>query len=76
MALRSVEGDLSLLKSIVAVFLDELPRLIVDIGRAISEAGCGDAAAAGQLVRPAHTLKGSLSYLGIGGPAKLRSTWK
>jgi CheY-like chemotaxis protein len=63
-ALRSVEGDLALLKSIVAVFLDESPRLIGEISRAISEAGDGGPSAAGQLVRPAHTLKGSLSYLG------------
>ncbi len=57
-ALQSVEGDLSLLRSIVTAFLDESPRLIAEIGRAITQA------APAELVRPAHTLKGSLSYLG------------
>jgi CheY-like chemotaxis protein len=57
-ALQSVQGDLALLRSIVAAFLEESPRLVAELGRAISEA------APGQVVRPAHTLKGSLNYLG------------
>jgi PAS domain S-box-containing protein len=57
-ALQSVQGDLSLLRSIVVAFLEESPRLVAELGQAISEA------APSQVVRPAHTLKGSLSYLG------------
>ena len=57
-ALQSVQGDVSLLRSIIAAFLEESPRLVAELGRAISEA------APNQVVRPAHTLKGSLQYLG------------
>ncbi|MGQ9576232.1 MAG: response regulator [Thermoguttaceae bacterium] len=57
-ALHSVQGDLSLLRGIVTAFLEESPRLLAEIDRAAAQAE------ADALMRAAHTLKGSLNYLG------------
>jgi two-component system sensor histidine kinase/response regulator len=57
-ALQSVQGDFALLKGIIAAFLEESPRLMTELAQAVS------GASPTQVVRPAHTLKGSLTYLG------------
>jgi PAS domain S-box-containing protein len=57
-ALRTVGGDSKLLASLIHAFLEESPRLTAAIHQALA---AGDAAA---LHTAAHTLKGSLQYLG------------
>ncbi len=57
-ALRSVQGDQDLLRSLVATFLEESPRLMSSLRKAVAEA------AAQGMLQSAHTLKGSLQYLG------------
>jgi len=57
-ALESVQGDPALLKGIIAAFLEESPRLMTELAQAVS------GASPTQIVRPAHTLKGALNYLG------------
>jgi HPt (histidine-containing phosphotransfer) domain-containing protein len=52
--LARVDGDMSLLKEIVEIFLCDAPNLIADIQNSIA---CGDAKA---LERSAHALKGSV----------------
>jgi two-component system sensor histidine kinase/response regulator len=57
-ALARVGGDLDLLKEIGALFLDEYPRVLNDIHRALA---AGDAPT---LERSAHGLKGSVANFG------------
>ena len=57
-ALARVGGDLDLLKEIGALFLDEYPRVLNDIHRALA---AGDAHT---LERSAHGLKGSVANFG------------
>ena len=57
-ALARVGGDLDLLKEIAALFLDEYPRALDDMHRALA---CGDAKT---LERSAHGLKGSVANFG------------
>jgi HPt (histidine-containing phosphotransfer) domain-containing protein len=57
-ALARVGGDLDLLKEIAALFLDEYPRALDEIHRALAT---GDART---LERSAHGLKGSVANFG------------
>jgi HPt (histidine-containing phosphotransfer) domain-containing protein len=57
-ALARVGGDLDLLKEIAALFLDEYPRALYDIHKALDS---GDAKT---LERSAHGLKGSVANFG------------
>jgi HPt (histidine-containing phosphotransfer) domain-containing protein len=57
-ALARVGGDLELLKEIAALFLDEYPRALDDMRRALAT---GDAKT---LERSAHGLKGSVANFG------------
>ena len=57
-ALATVKGDRQLLESLIEAFLDEAPRLMETIRRAIGQT---DAEA---LRVAAHTLKGSMRYFG------------
>jgi HPt (histidine-containing phosphotransfer) domain-containing protein len=57
-ALARVGGDLDLLKEIAALFLDEYPRALDDIHKALAN---GDAH---MLERSAHGLKGSVANFG------------
>ncbi len=57
-ALQAVQGDPQLLKTVVEAELEEIPRLMAAISKAIASS---DAAA---LRLAAHTLKGSLRYFG------------
>jgi two-component system, sensor histidine kinase and response regulator len=60
-ALARVGGDLELLKEIAALFLDEYPRALDEIHKALAT---GDALT---LERSAHGLKGSVANFGAGG---------
>jgi signal transduction histidine kinase/DNA-binding response OmpR family regulator len=64
-ALDRVGGDESLLNDLIAIFLQEYPALAQRLTEGLSR---GDLAS---LREPAHTLKGSLGYLGMEGPASL-----
>jgi HPt (histidine-containing phosphotransfer) domain-containing protein len=57
-ALHSVNGDRRLLRDIVEAFLDESPRLLATMRRAIEKQD------GRTLQRAAHTLKGSTGYFG------------
>ena|SRR5579872_1754519 len=57
-ALARVGGDLDLLKEIAALFLDEYPRELDDIHKALA------AADAHKLERSAHGLKGAVANFG------------
>jgi HPt (histidine-containing phosphotransfer) domain-containing protein len=57
-ALRTVKGDRELLRVVVETFLEESPRLLGTIRQALA---AGDAST---LRISAHTLKGSMHYLG------------
>ena len=61
-ALDGVRGDRELLRDIARAALEESPRLLDDIGRALAR---GDATA---LRLSAHTLKGSIRYFGAREP--------
>lgn len=54
-ALERVEGDLDLLKEMADLFLDEYPRMIVEIEHALTTSN------AQALQNAAHTLKGAVS---------------
>jgi two-component system sensor histidine kinase/response regulator len=56
--LERVEGDTELLQEIVALFLEDSPRVLEEVRAAVA---AGDAVA---LKRAAHTLKGSASNFG------------
>jgi HPt (histidine-containing phosphotransfer) domain-containing protein len=57
-ALACMSGDAGILADIAALFLDDFPKLLGEIRTAVAS---GHAVA---LHRAAHTLKGSLGYLG------------
>ena len=56
--LRTVQGDPDLLRDLVEAFLEESPRFMMGIRQAVADSN------AVALHESAHTLKGSLSYLG------------
>jgi len=58
-ALERLDGDEQLLHEIVQIFLEESPKHLANLKRALTEAN------AELLERTAHTLKGELSYLGM-----------
>jgi two-component system, sensor histidine kinase and response regulator len=53
-ALTHVEGDVQLLKDLIALFLEELPEMMANLGAAVR------AADSGAIERAAHKLKGSV----------------
>ncbi len=57
-AMEATCGDKELLKEIVGIFLEDCPRMVEGLGRAL------DAADTEAVRRAAHTLKGSVSVLG------------
>lgn len=57
-ALRAVGGDRDLLKNVIQAFLHEAPRLIQQIRAALESRDTKT------LMRAAHTIKGSLRFLG------------
>ncbi len=57
-ALETVKGDRELLRVVAETFLEEAPRLMAGIRRAL------EAGTPGEVRRLAHTLKGSLNYFG------------
>jgi len=57
-ALRSVQGDRDLLRTVVKATLEEVPPLMERIGAAIQRGDAGD------LRKAAHQLKGAIRYLG------------
>jgi two-component system sensor histidine kinase/response regulator len=59
-ALKQVGGDAELLRDLLGVFLEELPRWLAALHEAVAE---GNAATVRQL---AHTVKGSLGQFGTG----------
>jgi HPt (histidine-containing phosphotransfer) domain-containing protein len=56
-----VQGDLELLKEIVSAFLDEYPKMLSDLTRAVH------GKEAKEVQRLAHLIKGSMRYLGAKG---------
>jgi two-component system, sensor histidine kinase and response regulator len=59
--LESLGGDEELLHEVLGIFLEEVPRHMASLRRAIAESD------AGAIEGLAHTLKGELGYLGIAG---------
>jgi two-component system, sensor histidine kinase and response regulator len=64
-ALGYTAGEEDLLLELAAVFLEDCPRQLEELGTAI---GSGDTARA---CRAAHTLKGAVGYFGAGSAAGL-----
>jgi two-component system, sensor histidine kinase and response regulator len=58
-ALEALDGDEDLLYAIVQIFLEESPKQLTKLKRAVAEVN------AELLERTAHSLKGELSYLGM-----------
>jgi CheY-like chemotaxis protein len=58
-ALERVDGDESLLRELVQIFLDESPKQLAILQKAIATANLKE------LEEAAHSLKGELSYLGL-----------
>jgi HPt (histidine-containing phosphotransfer) domain-containing protein len=58
--LARVDGDLELLRDIVELYLQDCPRQLAEVGRAITD---GDAV---RLRRAAHAFKGSVGNFGSG----------
>ena len=58
-ALHTVSGDRELLRSVIEMFLVESPRLMCDLREAVGRSDPGG------MIQQAHTLKTSLSYLGV-----------
>ena len=58
-ALEALDGDEHLLYAIVQIFLEESPKQLAKLKRAVTEKN------AELLERTAHSLKGELSYLGM-----------
>jgi two-component system, sensor histidine kinase and response regulator len=58
--LQSVDGDVELMREVVGVFLEEMPRMLTRIGDAVEQ---GDADA---LASAAHAFKGAVGNLGAG----------
>ncbi|MCC6586557.1 MAG: Hpt domain-containing protein [Bryobacterales bacterium] len=65
LALERIGGDEELLREIAGIYLCEYGPLLEDIRTAVSTRNCD------QLMRTAHTLKGSLGTLGAEAGAKL-----
>ena len=63
-ALERVDGDEELLRELCQIFLQESPKLLVKLRRAIVDT---DAQA---VMRAAHSLKGELGYLGAAGASQ------
>ena len=59
--LESLGGDKELLRDVLGILLEELPRHMASLRQAIAESD------AGAIEGVAHTLKGELGYLGIAG---------
>ena len=57
--LERLGGDETLLHEVIEIFLNDVPKHMASLGRAIA---AGDAVA---VEGAAHTLKGELGYLGI-----------
>jgi HPt (histidine-containing phosphotransfer) domain-containing protein len=57
-AMDVVQGDLELLKDIVVTFLDEYPRMLLELEHAVEAGNAKD------VQRTAHLIKGSMRYLG------------
>jgi HPt (histidine-containing phosphotransfer) domain-containing protein len=66
-ALKAVDGDSELLQDVARVFLNETPRLISEIERAIARTD------ASQLRLAAHTIKGGLRLFGADAAYELAS---
>ena len=60
-ALERVGGDEALLREIVTIFLDDIPRHMSSLSRAIAEEDSES------VERVAHSLKGEMGYLGLSG---------
>ena len=60
-ALQRVDGDESLLSELISIFLEECPKHLSNLHKAI------DAYEPATIERIAHTLKGELGYLGLDG---------
>jgi HPt (histidine-containing phosphotransfer) domain-containing protein len=58
-ALETLDGDEHLLYAIIQIFLEESPKQLAKLKRAVTETN------AELLERTAHSLKGELSYLGM-----------
>ena len=58
-ALEQVEGDEKLLHEVIAIFVDEAPKLLAKLRQAIASRDIE------LLERTAHNLKGQLAYLGV-----------
>jgi HPt (histidine-containing phosphotransfer) domain-containing protein len=58
-ALAHVDGDRQLLAELSAMFLQDYPRLLVEVKSSIENGNCSD------LERAAHTLRGRLAFFGI-----------
>jgi HPt (histidine-containing phosphotransfer) domain-containing protein len=58
LALARVGGDLDLLKEIASLFVEDYPKVLIELHNAVA---CGDARA---VERTAHGLKGSVSTFG------------
>jgi two-component system, sensor histidine kinase and response regulator len=58
-ALERLGGDEQLLREVVAIFLEDLPKHVASLRQAVAQ---GDAEV---LAKTAHSLKGELGYLGI-----------
>jgi two-component system, sensor histidine kinase and response regulator len=67
-ALDRLGGDEELLRELCQIFLEESPKLMQKLRRAIADA---DAEAA---MRAAHSLKGELGYLGAAGASQAART--
>jgi len=63
-ALGRVDGDESLLRELVGIFLDESAKQLASLEQAISTGNLKE------IERTAHSLKGELGYLGLAGAAQ------
>ena len=59
--LETVGGDEQLLREVIQIFIEESPRQLAELRRAVTDAN------AELLERAAHSLKGELGYLGVPG---------
>jgi len=69
-ALDRLEGDEGLLRELCQIFLEESPKLLENLKRAIAE---GDATA---IMKAAYSLKGELGYLGAETRVASPGNWK
>jgi two-component system sensor histidine kinase/response regulator len=63
-ALERLGGDEALLRELCEIFLEESPKLLLNLRKAIEE---GDASS---VMRSAHSLKGEVGYLGAAGASQ------